>query len=119
MLKPKYKKKKRGSPGGFKWHWILLLFDEMIGDKYDFSIDHSSHNYRLIRSKEKKRFDEFIIIRTSPKCYRIMYFNNVDNKFEYKSFKKAAYVAKYVLKKVEVKNKQEAEFANEFLNDFN
>lgn len=73
---------KVGAPPGNRVHWLI---DELNGEftrAFKLSYNYKSHNYRYARYKKRTLIDEFLIVRTSKRCYRVTYFNN-DFKYFY------------------------------------
>lgn len=71
-----------GAPPGYRVFW---LNDELVGaftKAYKLIHSPKTHNYRYARYKKRTLIDEFLIVRTSKKCYRVIYFNN-DFKYFY------------------------------------
>lgn len=65
-----------GAPRGLFVHWLHL---ELIGEftvNYKLTYNDKLHNYRYARYKKRTLVDEFLIVRTSKRCYRVIYFNN-------------------------------------------
>lgn len=76
-----------GAPPGLFVHWLNL---ELVGEftaAYKLTFSQRHHNYRYARYKKKTLTDEFLIVRTSKRCYRVIYFNNDFKYFRYFSFK--------------------------------
>lgn len=74
-------------------HWFLLHLDDSILKSYKFRYDYVSHNYFIYRNKGYSILDCFIVIRTSFRCFRCMYFNNTTKTFHYFSCKKSKQLA--------------------------
>lgn len=71
-----------GAPPGLTVHW---LFYELVGEftvNYKLNHNHKFHHYRFTRYRKRTLIDEFLIVRTSKRCYRVIYYNN-----DYKFFK--------------------------------
>lgn len=79
-------KKHPGAPKGGRVHWFLLFLDEEIARRYKLSYAYLYHRYRLTRYRKQTLVDEFIIVRTSLHCWRVVYFNNNTNEILYNSF---------------------------------
>ncbi len=72
-----------GAPPGLTVHWLHM---ELAGDftkAYKLSFNRLHHNYRYARYRLRTLIDEFIVIRTSKRCYRVMYFNEDFKHFQY------------------------------------
>lgn len=72
-----------GSPPGYYVFWLLEALKGEFMLKYEYTNCRCKHNYRFARYRKRTLIDEFIIIRTSKKCYRVMYFNADYNYFTY------------------------------------
>lgn len=71
-----------GAPPGLTVHWLNL---ELVGEftkAYRLDYNKRFHHYRYSRYRKRTLIDEFLIVRTSKKCYRVIYYNN-----DYKFFK--------------------------------
>lgn len=69
-------------PGGFV-HWLHL---ELVGDftrAYKLSLNRRHHNYRYSRFRKRTLIDEFLVVRTSKRCYRVIYYNDDFKYFQY------------------------------------
>ena len=72
-----------GAPPGGNVHWLHL---ELVGEftkAYRLSYNHSFHHYHYSRYRKRTLIDEFIVIRTSKRCYRVTYFNEDFKHFQY------------------------------------
>lgn len=64
-------------------HW---LSDELIGEfgrAYHRSYNYRFHNYRFSRYNKRTLIDEFLVVRTSKRCYRVIYYNEQFQFFRY------------------------------------
>lgn len=105
---------KSGAPKGGRVHWLALMLPRITIQKYDFDFDYDKHNYHLIfKSEYKNRYDEYTIIRTSEKCFRVIYYDRPTNFFEYKAYRKAVDVIDYILYRLPIKLKLENDFEQE------
>lgn len=79
--------RKVGAPAGGRVHWFLWSLPRAVSKAYTVRYDYEYHNYVLIRYPEgderRKPIDEFIIIRTSRRCWRVMYYHFENEYFEY------------------------------------
>lgn len=68
-------------------HWLLWNLSSDFKGKYVLRFDYSFHNYLFYRFNPHswKIGQVFQVIRTSKKCFRLMYYN--DGIFRYYSFK--------------------------------
>lgn len=72
-----------GAPPGLTVHWLV---DELTGEftrNYKLSYNRKYHHYRFARYRKRTLIDEFIVIRTSKRCYRVSYFNEDFKHFQY------------------------------------
>lgn len=72
-----------GAPKGMKVHWLMDELNGEFAKAYKLNYNKNNHNYRYARYRMRTLVDEFIVIRTSKKCYRVMYFNADYNHFIY------------------------------------
>lgn len=82
-LSYKYIRPRVGAPPGLTVHWLI---SELAGDftrAYKLSYNIKNHNYHFARFNKRTLIDEFIVIRTSKRCYRVMYFNDEFKHFQY------------------------------------
>ena len=71
---------KVGAPPGGRVHWLSDYLCGEFGKVYKRSYNYKYHNYRFVRYRKRTMVDEFLIVRTSKKCYRVIYYND-DFKF--------------------------------------
>ena len=67
-----------GAPPGNTVHWITFeLYARGNGFTKDYRLSYNDafHNYRYTRYRARTLIDEFIVIRTSKRCFRVMYYN--------------------------------------------
>lgn len=72
-----------GAPPGGRVHWLNEHLRGEFTKAYRLSYNYKFHHYRYTRYRKRTLIDEFIIIRTSKKCYRVMYYNNDFKFFKY------------------------------------
>lgn len=83
-------------------HW--LLFELSLGFKgyYKLLYDYDRHSYcfyhNYFSGRSSRLKEVFIVIRTSKRCYRLMYYDNVRNSFFYESFKSARQCAQFMVR---------------------
>lgn len=70
-----------GSPCGYYVHWLAEALRGEFLKAYHCSCDRN--NYRFSRYRKRTLIDEFLIVRTSRKCYRVIYFNHDFNHYQY------------------------------------
>lgn len=76
-------KNRGGAPIGGRVHWLLMFLSKDFKRAYRLEFDYEYHNYFFARYVGRTVIDEFIIIRTSRSCFRVMYFNHRTTYFEY------------------------------------
>ncbi len=76
-------RRKAGSPKGYYVHWLAWELCVEFRKAYKLTHHDKFHNYHYTRYRKKTLIDEFIVIRTSKRCYRVMYFNADYNHFQY------------------------------------
>lgn len=67
-----------GAPPGNTVHWLTFeLYARGNGFTKDYRLNYNYliHNYRFSRYRARTMVDEFIVIRTSKRCFRVMYYN--------------------------------------------
>lgn len=72
---------KVGAPGGYHDHWLDDELNGLFTRSYKLQVN--KHNYRYARYKKRTLIDEFLVVRTSKRCYRVIYFNADYNYFYY------------------------------------
>lgn len=77
-------------------HWCLIHLSKNILSNYIFKYDYSCHNYTLYRNKGYKLYDCYMIVRTSRKCFRLMYYNSHNLTTKYYTFRKSKDVAAFI-----------------------
>lgn len=89
---------KVGAPLGGRVHWLLYHLPRNIARDFRLYMDYDYHNYMFMRFPIGKRNprDLFIIIRTSRKCFRCMYFHFEYNYFEYFSERTSRKMAEHM-----------------------
>lgn len=83
LRRKKRKQPKIGAPMGGRVHWLLLCLRKEFKRSYKLRYDYEYHNYHFTRYGKRTPIDEFIVVRTSKKCFRVMYFNFRNTYFEY------------------------------------
>lgn len=76
-----------GAPPGGRVHWLLLHLPREFARAYTLRYDYLYHNYHFTRYDKRTIVDEFIVVRTSRRCFRVMFFSWRYNYFEYFSEK--------------------------------
>lgn len=92
----KTKKYKKGAPIGGRVHWLLMFLSKEFNRDYRLEFDYEYHNYHFARYEGRRVKDEFIIVRTSRSCFRVMYFNAENTYFEYFAEKTARECAEHI-----------------------
>lgn len=75
--------RKIGAPEGGRVHWLLWHLSQQFKKTYRLRFDYEYHNYHFTRYEKQTPIDEFIVIRTSRRCFRCMYYNFGYDYFEY------------------------------------
>lgn len=75
-------------------HWLLWNLEKEFKGKYELSFDYSYHKYTFYRYRNKKLYDVFIVVRTSKKCFRVMYSNLRTHDMQYFSCFKSSHCAR-------------------------
>lgn len=65
----------------YRVHWLLFNLPLEFKNAYRLRYDYYSHNYFFYRNKGYSVKDCFIVIRSSDKCFKVMYVNTLFNKF--------------------------------------
>lgn len=73
-------------------HWLLWNLSPLFKGRYKLRFDYAYHNYVFYRvygidQRSNRLKDCFIIIRTSKRCFRLMYYNDAYRLYIYESFK--------------------------------
>lgn len=87
---------KVGAPLGGRVHWLLWHLGKDFKRAYKLRFDYEYHNYHFTRYAARTPIDEYIIIRTSRRCFRCMYFNYENEYFEYFSEKTSKEMAQHM-----------------------
>lgn len=72
-----------GAPRGGRVHWLLWNLRKDFAKAYHISYDYATHNYIFYRTERSQLYDVFVVVRTSRHCWRCMYSNVKQQKFEY------------------------------------
>lgn len=78
---------KVGAPKGLTVHWLRLELAGTFLKAYNLRYCKRLHNYRFARYNKRTLIDEFLVVRTSKRCYRVIYFNDEHDFFLYFSSK--------------------------------
>lgn len=106
-------KRGRGAPPGLTVHWLLDALHGEFTRAYKTEYNRKFHHYRFARYRKRTLVDEFLVIRTSKRCYRVSYFNADFRYFQFfssENYRDCAYriIAIYeVFKAVEQKKDSE------------
>lgn len=76
-----------GAPPGLTVHWLEMELRVPFRKEYKLTYNPNHHYYHYVRYNKRTLVDEFIVIRTSKRCYRVMYFNADFKYFQYFSAK--------------------------------
>ena len=74
---------KVGAPPGLTVHWLHLELSASFKKEYQLTLNRKHHNYRYARYRKRTLIDEFLVVRTSKRCYRVIYFNEDFKFFRY------------------------------------
>lgn len=72
-----------GAPPGLTVHWLEMELRLPFRKDYKLIYNPNHHYYHYVRHNKRTLVDEFIVIRTSKRCYRVMYFNANFKYFQY------------------------------------
>ena len=70
-----YERRGPGAPPGGSVHWLAFELSGEFLRAYRIDYAPHKHNYRLARYRKRTLVDEFLVVRTSKKCYRVIYYN--------------------------------------------
>lgn len=76
-------RRRPGAPPGLTVHWLAMELGGEFTKVYCLSYNNKFHHYHYSRYRKRTLIDEFIVIRTSKRCYRVMYFNEDFKHFQY------------------------------------
>ena len=74
-------------------HWLLWNLSGNFKNKYQLYYDYAYHKYLFYRLEGRRIYDMFSVVRTSKRCFRVMYCNckiGVHEYFSCKTSKKCA-----------------------------
>lgn len=74
---------KAGAPKGGRVHWLQFELSGDFSRAYHLEYNYKYHNYHYARYRKRTLIDEFIVVRTSRKCYRVSYYNADYKHFQY------------------------------------
>ena len=83
------------SPGG-RVHWLLWCLPGYFKNSYQLYYDYTYHKYLFYRMNGRQLYDLFTVIRTSKRCFRVMYCNPSNNVMEYFSCRTSNQCAIYM-----------------------
>lgn len=75
-------------------HWLIWNLEKEFKEKYQLSYDYRSHRYTFYRMNGKRLYDCFIVVRTSKRCFRVMYSNVRTGDIQYFSCYKSSHTAR-------------------------
>ena len=78
-----YESRGPGAPPGGSVHWLAFELSGEFMLAYKMNYAAHKHNYRFARYNKRTLIDEFLVVRTSKRCYRVIYFNADYNYFNY------------------------------------
>ena len=70
-------------------HWLLWHLSPIFKGFYKLRFDYRFHDYVFYRNyhSSKRLLEFYSIVRTSKKCFRLMYYNDYHGVILYESFK--------------------------------
>lgn len=74
---------KVGAPKGGRVHWLQYELSGEFFQNYKFYNNYNYHDYRFVLYRFRTMVDEFLVVRTSKRCYRVIYYNADYNYFLY------------------------------------
>lgn len=97
---------KVGAPKGqYYVHWLISALAGEFTKAYKLDYNPRKHYYHFYRLRKRTLIDEFIVIRTSKRCYRVMYFNADYMHFQYfsaKNFRDCADSMRAIFKSIQL-----------------
>ena len=96
---------KVGAPKGLYVHWLISALAGEFTRAYKLDYNPHKHYYHFYRLRKRTLIDEFIVIRTSKRCYRVMYFNADYKHFQYfsaKNFRDCADSMRAIFKSIQL-----------------
>ena len=105
-----------GTNEGGRVHWFLLHLSPMVKTRFKLFWDYEYHNYALIRTEKRTLIDVFVVVRSSERCFRVIYFNKKTLYFEYFSARNAKAAAELVNKKAARQKRAEQRGSDEKAN---
>lgn len=78
-------------------HWLLHNLSTDFKGRYILYYDYSLHRYLFYRMSGRKLHDLFSVVRTSKRCFRVMYFNTAAGVQEYFSCRTSSQCAEFML----------------------
>lgn len=64
-------------------HWLMLSLVPEFARAYQCEYNYAYHNYLFYRMFGRKIYDLFVVVRTSRRCFRVMYYNSRNVTFQY------------------------------------
>lgn len=92
----------RGAPKGGRVHWFEINLSQFVKKHYDLKGNYLYHNYTMIRkfraidSKERNKQIIFQVVRTSLRCWHMIYSFCETGDMDYITFKTSFEAAEYV-----------------------
>lgn len=81
------------APCGGRVHWLLWNLKPDFKKAYECIYNYAIHRYTFVRRDRKGINEIFIVVRTSKRCFRVMYANLETRSIEYFSCQKSSHVA--------------------------
>lgn len=77
-------------------HWLLWNLTPFFKGSYKLYYNYATHKYLFYRMVGRNLFDIFSVIRTSKRCFRVMYCNLEEGIHEYFSCRTSAKCAEFM-----------------------
>lgn len=109
-----YERRGPGAPPGGTVYWLAFELSGEFLRAYKMDYAPHKHNYRFVRYNKRTVIDEFLVVRTSKKCYRVIYFNAEHEYYLYFSARNYKACAKrmidiyHIFKRLEIAAEQAA-----------
>lgn len=86
-------------------HWVLHILPVDFHKNYRFVYDYAKHSYLFYRNYRYSVLDCFSVVRTSRKCWRVVYVNCHTCDFQYFSCKSSIKTAEKIYE-IYLKNRE-------------
>lgn len=87
-----------GAPKGGRVHWLILNLSNQFKSSFICSYHYNKHNYSFYRyiGHSKRLFDLFVIVRTSKRCFKLVYTNFISSIYIARTFRTSKECAMYM-----------------------